>query len=208
MNIQQMRYVLEVEKTGSITKAANNLFMGQPNLSKTIKDLENELGINIFKRTPKGVEPTAKGGEFLSYAKHIVSQIDELESLYHNEYENSININISVPRSTYIGAAFSKFLNDNDITDNLNKDRLQLHYKETNASTAISDVISGESEIGIIRYQEPYEEYFLTQLKDHNLDYKLIKQYTLNIIMSENHPLAALEEIPFHELSSYIEIVH
>ena len=79
MNTQHMKYVVEVEKTGSITKAAHNLYMGQPNLSKAIKELENELGIAIFRRTAKGVEPTRKGAEFLTYAKTILAQIDELE---------------------------------------------------------------------------------------------------------------------------------
>ena len=69
MNLLHLKYAVEIEKTGSITKAANNLFMGQPNLSKAIKELENEIGITIFRRTTKGVAPTEKGGEFLGYAK-------------------------------------------------------------------------------------------------------------------------------------------
>ena len=81
MNFSHIKYVVEVENTGSITKAANNLYMGQPNLSKAIKELEAEIGITIFKRTAKGVEPTKKGAEFLKYAKTILSQINELESL-------------------------------------------------------------------------------------------------------------------------------
>ena len=71
MNLLHLKYAVEIEKTGSITKAANNLFMGQPNLSKAIKELENEIGITIFRRTTKGVAPTEKGGEFLGYAKAV-----------------------------------------------------------------------------------------------------------------------------------------
>ena len=60
MNLLHLKYAVEIEKTGSITKAANNLFMGQPNLSKAIKELENEIGITIFRRTTKGVAPTER----------------------------------------------------------------------------------------------------------------------------------------------------
>ena len=82
MNTQHFKYALEVEKTGSITKAAENLFMGQPNLSKSIKELEDTLGIEIFKRTSRGVVPTDKGQEFLRYAKNILSQIEEMQSIF------------------------------------------------------------------------------------------------------------------------------
>ena len=78
MNILHLRYAIEVERTRSISKAAENLFMGQPNLSKAIRELEENLGVTIFKRTSKGIVPTQKGEEFLVYAKRILVQIDEL----------------------------------------------------------------------------------------------------------------------------------
>ena len=83
MNFLHLKYIAEVERTGSITKAANNLFMGQPNLSKAIKELETETGITIFKRTARGVEPTKKGQVFLEQAKQILSSVEELERLYN-----------------------------------------------------------------------------------------------------------------------------
>ena len=75
MNLQHLKYMVEVERVGSITKAAANLFMGQPNLSKAIKEVENEIGITVFKRSAKGVFPTEKGAEFLEYAKTILVQM-------------------------------------------------------------------------------------------------------------------------------------
>ena len=67
MNLLHLKYAIEVEKTSSITKAAENLYMGQPNLSKSIKELEDTLGIELFKRTSRGVVPTDKGQEFHKY---------------------------------------------------------------------------------------------------------------------------------------------
>lgn len=97
MNIAHLKYAVEVEKTASITKAAENLFMGQPNLSRGIKELEETLGVKIFKRTSKGIVPTPQGEEFLGYAKSILAQIEEMESLYKPEKNNKLKFSISVP---------------------------------------------------------------------------------------------------------------
>jgi biotin operon repressor len=88
MNIQHLKYAVKVGKTGSITQVADNLYMGQPNLSKAIRELKSSMGIAIFKRTGKGVVPTKKGQEFLGYARSILSQIEEMESLYKSEKAN------------------------------------------------------------------------------------------------------------------------
>lgn len=86
MNILHWKYAIEVERTRSINRAAENLFMGQPNLSRAIKELEESLGITIFKRTSKGMSPTPQGEEFLQHAKKILSQIDEVEALYNTNH--------------------------------------------------------------------------------------------------------------------------
>ena len=99
MNLQHLKYIVEVEHTGSITKAAENLFMGQPNLSKDIKEMENEIGFKIFKRSAKGVVPTDKGLEFLQYAKSILVQINKIESLYKGKQQNAVNFSILTPVS-------------------------------------------------------------------------------------------------------------
>jgi molybdenum-dependent DNA-binding transcriptional regulator ModE len=83
MNIIHLRYAVEIAKTKSISKAAENLYMGQPNLSRAIRELEEGLGIIIFNRTSKGISITPDGEEFLQYAKRILSQLDEMEELYH-----------------------------------------------------------------------------------------------------------------------------
>ena len=80
MNILHLKYALEIDKYKSINKAAEMLFMSQPNLSRALKELEDDLGISIFKRTSKGMDTTMQGEEFLSYAKKILAQIDEVEN--------------------------------------------------------------------------------------------------------------------------------
>lgn len=84
MNISQLKYICEVEKAGSITQAAQNLFMSQPNLSKALRDMEAALGFAVFARTSKGVQPTEKGRELLDYAKNVLKAMSLLESRFES----------------------------------------------------------------------------------------------------------------------------
>ena len=92
LNTLHLKYAVEVERTGSITQAAENLYMGQPNLSKAIMELEEPLGFQIFERTSKGVIPTGKGTRFLVYAKNVLSQIEKMEALSDGSPHSSKNI--------------------------------------------------------------------------------------------------------------------
>ncbi len=203
MNLLHLRYVLEVQKTSSITKAAKNLFMGQPNLSKAIKELEKEIGITIFKRTAKGVEPTRQGAEFLSYASTIISQVDELESLYKPRSNQSIQLNISAPRASYLSTAVTDFINS------LDREReLEIRFKETGTMTILNDVATGDADIGVIRYPSIYEDYFLGLLEERKLAYEPLHIFRMGLLMSKEHPLAEYKEVPYHELSAYTQLVH
>ncbi len=198
-----MRYVTEVEKTGSITKAAKNLYMGQPNLSKAIKELEGEIGITLFRRTRQGVEPTEMGAEFLTYAHTILSQMDELESLYKPQTGREFKFSVSVPRATYISVAFTEFLETVPA-----EVPLSVHFKETSSMGAITDVVNGESQLAIVRYQNIYEDYYLNFIENMKLKWEPVWEYRMCLLMSENHPLAEATDIPYHLLDGYIELTH
>lgn len=194
--------MVEVEKEKSITAAAKKLYVGQPNLSKSIKELEQEIGATIFNRTGRGVEPTNAGIQFLRYAKSILSQFAELESLFHPNDQTAVCFNTSVPRSTYISTVFSKYINKLSQNGEIN-----IRYRETNSVDAITDVVVGDSSIGIVRYQEAYEEYYMGLLRDSALQFELLLDFKMQILMSKNHPLAALEDIKLCELESYPELL-
>ncbi len=203
MNLSHLKYVLEVGKTNSITRAAHNLYMGQPNLSKAIKELESEIGITIFKRTAQGVQPTRKGREFLEYANSILSQVNELEAMYKRPYASeSVEFSFSVPRATYVSVTAADF-----IAEYADKPHMNIYFKETSAMGAINDVASGESDFGIVRYQSIYEEYFLSSIRDRGLSKELISEFATVLLMSKNHPLAVQETVSFQMLDGYPEIV-
>lgn len=200
MNITHLKYAIEVLKTKSITKASQNLYMGQPNLSKALKDFEKEIGIKLFIRNVKGVEPTQKGLEFLLSAQKILSQLDNLEKKLTSDTDSCF-VNISVPRCAGISKAFIKFLNNYT-----NHNHIIIKFRETSAENVISDVLSGQSDFGILRYQKQYEKHFLSQVSYSELSYKVLSEFTLSLLMHKSHPLSYKDIILQDDLTNFIEI--
>ena len=203
MNTLHFKYAVEVERTRSITQAAENLFMAQPNLSKAIKELEDTLGIEIFERTPKGVLPTAKGSEFLVYAKNVLEQLTKMERLYKPEDSQLQRFKISIPRGSYIAQAFTRFAADLDA-----EKQIDVYVQETNSMQAISNVTEEDYPLGIIRCQTDYENYFLDYLEEKRLTSEPIWEFEYLALMSRSHPLASAKKLACDQLSQYIEIVH
>ena len=102
MNIIQFKYAIEVERTGSISQAAENLYMAQPNLSKAIRELEENLGFTVFERTSRGVVPTRRGVEFLKLARGVLLQVEQMEALRDDQSGNVQRLSLSMPRGSYI----------------------------------------------------------------------------------------------------------
>lgn len=203
MNLQHLRYIIEVENCGSVTKAAQNLYMGQPNLSKLIKEMEQEVGISIFSRTTKGVVPTRNGKAFLSYARKLVSQADELQSLFKKPNESHIHFNVTVPRATYCSLAFTNFINKLGDTE-----KIKVYFREADAISAIADVSSGDADLAVIRYQDIYDDYFSNITGEKNLEINPLFTFNMRLMMSEKNPLAKYSDVPYHLLSDCIEITH
>lgn len=203
MNMTFLRYAVEVEKTGSISLAARNLFLGQPNVSKAIKELEMSLGVTIFKRTPRGVIPTQKGQEFLHYARAILSQIDELENMFNDEVSARPSFHVAAPRAGYMAAAFAHFASGVNMENGVD-----MSLYETGALEAIERVAQQEINLGVIRYNTEYESQFLALLEDKGLVSKPIWEMRSLLMMSRSHPLASQPEIDFRDLENYVELVY
>nr|MDD6336568.1 LysR family transcriptional regulator [bacterium] len=198
-----LKYAVEVEKTGSITQAADNLYMGQPNLRKAIKELEGTLGTPIFRRTSKGVIPTPRGQEFLNYAKRILAQVEEMESLYKVQNDGRLTFSISIPRASYISHAYTCFINALD-TDK----EMDFTVRETNSMSAIHNLVQEGDNLGVIRYQAEHEKYFLDTLADKGIKHEQIWEFEYLALMSDRHPLARVDTLRHEELARYTEIVH
>lgn len=203
MNLLHLKYAIEIEKTQSINKAAENLYMGQPNLSRAIKELERSMGVKIFQRTSKGMIPTPEGIEFLGYAKKILAQVDQVENLFSKNKRNTQKFSISVPRSSYISSAFVNFCSKID-----EDKRAEIYYQETNNQQAIRNILENDFKMGIVRYDVNYEETFKKYLEEKKLEAKDIFQFKYNIVVSKNDPLALKSSVTTEDLSNYIIISH
>ena len=197
-----MRYAVEVAKLGSLSKASESLLVVKPNISRSIKELEADLGIKIFERTTKGMEPTVEGEEFLNFARSILDQIDRVEKHYRNDTRKKQKFSISVPRACYISEAFAEF------STMISKEPAEIFYKETNSERVISNILKRNFKLGIIRYAENYGKYFKDLLEEKELTYEIVSEFTYSLIMSSNSPLAEKENIKYDDLRQYIEIAH
>lgn len=202
MNLLHMKHALEVAKAGSLSKASEVLLIAAPNISRSIKELEADLGITIFDRTQNGMKLTPEGEEFLEFAKSILGQIDHVENYYKKGHPKKQTFSISVPRASYICEAFAEF------SKSLSKDAAEIFYKETNSQRTINNMLNHDYKLGIVRYAENYDMYFKTMLEEKGFTYELITEFTYKIIMSKNSPLAKLDTISTNDLADYIEIAH
>ena len=202
MNILHMKYAVEVAKAGSLSRASESLLIAQPNISRSIKELENDLGITIFERTAKGMVLTNDGEIFINYAKGILQQIDEVEKLYKENSLKKQRFSISVPRASYISEAFTQF------SKTIPEYPAEIFYNETNSQRAIENILSNDYKLGIIRYAANHDASFKAMLDEKGLNYELITQFNYVLTISRHNPLAEKDEIRRADLSGYIEISH
>ena len=202
MNLLHMKHALEVAKAGSLSKASEVLLIAAPNISRSIKELEADLGITIFDRTQSGMKLTPEGEEFLEFAKSILGQIDQVENYYKKGHPKKQTFSLSAPRASYICDAFAEF------SKSLTNDAAEIFYKETNSQRTINNMLNHDYKLGIVRYAENYDMYFKTMLEEKGFTYELITEFTYKIIMSKDSPLAKLDTISSDDLVDYIEIAH
>ena len=202
MNILHLKYAVEVARLGSLNKAAETLLTAQPNISRSIKELEADLGITIFSRSAKGMVLTPEGDEFISYAKGILKQIDQVEAMYREGSPKKQKFSISVPRACYISEAFAQF------SKSISADPAEIFYKETNSARTIHNILDNDYKLGIIRYAEKHDKYFKEMLEEKGLSYEMISEFSYTLIMNRESPLSSLSEITLDDLIPFIEIAH
>lgn len=200
MNVLHMKYAVEIAKTGSINKASEALLIAQPNLSRSIKELEADLGISIFERSSKGMTLTPDGEEFIRYAQKALEQIDEIERLYKSGAPARQRFSVCAPRAGYISDAFAQFC------CGIDADPAQILYMETDTAKAVSDVLSGESKLGIIRYAAENDPRFTQWLEEKGLLCQTVAEFTHVLVMSRECALASKANIALSDLRPLIEI--
>ena len=197
MTLQQLRYVIEVAKTGSMNVAAKQLFVSQPSLSMAIRELENDVHISIFERTTKGVVITAEGEEFLGYARQIINQVELLEDKYIEAGQIKKKFGVSAQHYSFAVKAFVEMVKGFDM------DKYEFAVREARTHDVIHDVVTGKSEIGIL-YTNDFNEKVLNKIfKDNQLEFVHLFTCEGYAYLWKNHPLAGKKVIALEELQDY-----
>lgn len=198
-----MKYAVEVARLGSLNKAAETLLIAQPNISRSIKELEADLGITIFSRSAKGTSLTPEGERFITYAEDILKQIEQVEMLYKQGTPKKQKFSVSVPRASYISEAFAEFSSAIDPSC-----AAEIFYKETDTRSTVDNVLNSDYKLGIIRYADKYDRYFKSMFEEKGICCELVAEFSYVLLMSRKHPLAGRNNISLKELSDYVEIAH
>ena len=203
MNLLHMKYAIVIAETNSINKAAELLYVGQPTLSRAVKELESSLGVTIFERSAKGMFLTPDGETFIRYAKTVLRQVDAIEEMFQKGRVSKKRFSVSVPRASYIAEAFAAF------SKLIGKDtQAEIFYKETNSMRTLRNVLQENYKLGIVRYAENYDKYYKAMMEEKGLEHELITKFRYVLLMSDSSPLAAKENITFDDLKDKIEIAH
>lgn len=197
MTFQQLKYVITVAETGTITEAAGKLYVSQPSLTKAIHELEKEMNIVIFNRTNKGISLSREGDEFLGYARQVLDQAAILEDKYKGGHGGKKKFCVSTQHYSFAVNAFV------DLIKQYGQDEYDFSLRETQTYEIIEDVTRMRSEIGILFLNDFNEVVMDKILKSHDLEFHLLFIAKPHVFISRNHPLAGREIITNEELEQY-----
>lgn len=198
MTLLQLKYVIEVARSRSISKAAQRLFISQPSLSNALKELEKEVGITIFSRTNKGIVITPEGSEFLGYARQVVEQTELLENRYSNTTQApQHHFSVSAQHYAFAVSAFVRLLKD------YNRDEYEFALRETKTYEIIDDVKNLRSEIGILYVNEFNKKVINKFLREGNLMFHELFEAKPHVFISSKNPLVTQEFVTLSDLLPY-----
>ena len=197
MTLQQLKYVITVAETGTITEAANQLFISQPSLTNAIHELEKEMNIVIFNRTNKGISLSKEGEGFLGYARQVLEQAAILEDKYKRNGGGKKQFCVSTQHYSFAVNAFV------DLIKEYGQKEYDFSLRETQTYEIIEDVARLRSEIGILFLNDFNEAVINKILKSYDLEFHLLFIAKPHVFISRSHPLASNKVITNEELEVY-----
>ena len=197
MTIQQLKYILAVAETGSITEAAKELYLSQPSLSGAIKEVENEAKLKIFNRCRTGVALTTEGMEFLGYARQVVQQMELLESRYIENRPEKVRFCVSTQHYTFAANAFV------ELVQRFGQDRYEFILNETQTHQIIEDVKNRFSDLGLLYLSQSNENVLWKKFEETGLDFHELFTAAPHVFLRRDHPLARREKITLKDLRPY-----
>lgn len=202
MTLQQLRYVIEVVRHGSMSRAAASLFVSQPSLSKAIAELEAEMGVAIFARTNRGVSLTDEGSTFLAYARQVVEQADLLESAYKPGPPVRRAFAISSQHYAFVVNAFVALVKE------YGRERYDFTLRESRTHDIIQDVRGHRSELGIIFLSPFNRDVLLHMLRADGLVFRPLFCAAPHVFVSRANPLAGRARVTLDDLAPYPRLTY
>ena len=202
MRIQQLQYIIKIVETGSMNEAAKQLFITQPSLSNAVKDLENEMGIEIFIRNPKGITLTRDGMEFLSYARQVVEQIDLLSERYKNPVGSRELFSVSSQHYAFVVNAFVALVKE------YGENKYEFSLRESRTFDIIEDVRTKRSELGIIFLSHFNREVIQRILQNDEMQFVPLFTAKPHVFVSRNNPLATRKKVMLEDLKEFPRLTY
>lgn len=197
MTLTQLKYAVTVAASDSMNEAAKALYISQPSLSSSIRELEGEIGVELFRRSNRGITLTREGEEFIGYARQMLEQFELIESRYIERKKIRKKFSVSMQHYTFAVAAFVEMVKQ------FGMDEYEFAVRETRTAEVINDVKEFRSEIGIL-YLNDFNEKILNKLfQESNLEFHELFTCSIYVYMGRNHPLAGRREIALEELAEY-----
>ncbi len=197
MTILQLKYAITIANSGSFREAATRLFVSQPALSTTMKELEEEIGIQLFERTNKGIRVTKSGEDFIIYAKEAVSQYKIIEDRFIDKDKNKSHFSVSMQHYVFAVHAFSSVVKKHK------SEKYVFAVRETQTDKVLDDVRDLKSEVGIISYSKNNVKVLKKLLRDYGLKFMPLLIRETYVYVWEKHPLANREELSLTDLAQY-----
>ncbi len=197
MTLQQLKYAVKIAEDKSMSKAAKELYVTQPALSATIKDLEEEINIRLFDRTARGIEITPEGEDFLSYARQMVELSQVMDDQFVTKRETKRKFSVSMQHYTFAVEAFITLAKEYGM------DEFEFAVHEAKTGEVIEDVKSGRSEIGILYLNDFNKKALKKIFSDNEVEFTPLFACGVSVYLAKSHPLAGREKIAFEELEPY-----
>lgn len=197
MTLQQLKYAVTVAECGTISAAAEKLFISQPSLTTAIRELESEMGVTIFSRTNRGVIVSREGEEFLGYARQILSQAQLLQERFSGREQGEKRFAVSSQHFNFTVLAFSR------LVQNFRGPRYSFHFRETTTYEVLEDVSQLRSEVGILALNEDNERFLRWMFGKLGLEFTELKRVQAELFVSAEHPLAGRRFVTVEDVSPY-----
>lgn len=197
MTIQQLHYIITISETGSLNKASEILYVSQPSLTSSVKELEKELGITIFHRSGRGVTPTNEGTEFLLHARQLYQQYETILQKYGKLGGLKKKFGISTQHYSFAVKSFV------EMVKKFNTAEYDFAIRETKTREVIDDVNTGKSEIGIIYLSDFNRAAIMKLLNTKDSEFRELAVCDAYVYLWKKHPLAGKSSIRFEELNEY-----